>query len=577
MAKRRKQTVHNKAKKKNLIIQDAMNLMVWLYGILVIVMLPLYNEGSYAQIATNKVAFWFAASKWITVGTIVLVVISGLFRFFGEGYQNDKNSNKISNKSQDKCNNKNVGIINDLKQIITNLSATDLFALGYAVILIISYLCSYYKEGAFVGNEGWGTGLYTQFVWLFFYFVISRWYRCSKWLPALFVPVTVVLFVLAYLNRFGIFPIPMGVSDNVQFISLVGNINWLCGYMILPIFGCVCLAWYPFEKGNRKHVLLQCGLYGYLFLAFLVIITNGSSSGILASGLMLFVLLVLSLKKFQGMIAYCHVLALFAIACLFTWCVRKIAPQAITYHEATTDLLTTGEFPFLLSAIVFVFGCLLYLCQKKKYPFFCEKRLPAILLITAGAGMVVFMGMIALNTIKPGILGPLSAHSVFTFTPGWGSLRGATWTAGLWTWAEQDFLHKLIGTGPEGLRGHIYNNASDALLGYVNEIWPVSSNVFLTNAHGEWIQVLVEKGILGLICFVGMIGSAVKRYSMNDGFMVITNNKTTDPNRILMTCCGMAILGYAIHNVVSFQQILNGSTMFFLLGLGEAYHRNLKK
>ena len=39
---------------------------------------------------------------------------------------------------------------------------------------------------------------------------------------------------------------------------------------------------------------------------------------------------------------------------------------------------------------------------------------------------------------------------------------------------------------------------------------------------------------------------------------------------------GLAILAYSIHNLVSFQQVLNEPAMFVILGIGAAYTRTEK-
>jgi O-antigen ligase len=83
----------------------------------------------------------------------------------------------------------------------------------------------------------------------------------------------------------------------------------------------------------------------------------------------------------------------------------------------------------------------------------------------------------------------------------------------------------------------------------------------LTNAHNEWLTILVNQGIVGIVGFAGIICSAVYRY--------IKDRKVC----IAPAVCGIGILAYTINNIFSFQTSMNVPTMFVLLGIGEAYMR----
>lgn len=72
---------------------------------------------------------------------------------------------------------------------------------------------------------------------------------------------------------------------------------------------------------------------------------------------------------------------------------------------------------------------------------------------------------------------------------------------------EQNFLHKLFGVGPDAMSGYLYQDGSRKLQLLMEETFGAS--LVLTNAHNEWLTVLVDTGILGLISYAGIFVSAI--------------------------------------------------------------------
>ena len=88
----------------------------------------------------------------------------------------------------------------------------------------------------------------------------------------------------------------------------------------------------------------------------------------------------------------------------------------------------------------------------------------------------------------------------------------------------------------------------------------------LTNAHCEWLTVLVNNGLLGMVCYAGLFVSAIMRF--------LKAGKTNP----LAGVCGFAVLAYTVNNLFSFQQVLSAVTVFMVLGMGEVFVReNVQK
>lgn len=514
-----------------------LDILTCIFMLVVIVGIPLYNKVSYAQIGSDKRQFFTA---FLQKFDVVLLVFLGIHFILHIA-----------------CNAKKFRFHLDF---IKNISVTDLFVTGYFLSVLISYLASDYGETAALGTPNWTMGTLMQLSLAGAYFLISRFWKKRLWIAWLMLPVSGILFALGYLNRFGIWPIPMEANTNPQFLSLAGNINWYCGYMVTMLFGAVYLAWSDsFTVTSQKYLLKL-----YLFIGFGALVTNGSSSGILTLLGILFILLLLSVSHGKKLERYCEILLILGLSCLFTYGIRLLFPDAITYQETTNNLFTYTPLPIVLTLLAAAAYLWIHrFCKKGTYPAKLFRRLGFAAAGLCGAAVLLFIVLLITNTLNPGSIGPLSDYSFFTFSNEWGSRRGATWKAGVLAWLEQPFFRKLIGVGPDCMGEYLYQDASATLMSMLYVLWPDSH---LSNAHCEWLTILVNLGLLGLISFAGIIISSVSTFL----------KKGADPEHpyhALIGACGLAVLAYSIHNIVSFQQILNEPAMFVILGIGAAYSR----
>lgn len=535
-----------------LLAGDILSLLDWLtciYMIFVLTVLPLYTKWDYAHIASDKVALLWAAFQIFAWTAGVLIGIYLLLQAGIHAVQWRRNAFFPAQCRWEK-----------LKDAF---SATDLFVAGYGAAVVLSYCFSDYREEALMGRSSWGMGALIQIVLVAGYFCISRVWKKRKWILALLFPVILIICGLAYLNRFGIYPIAMKTAENPSFISMVGNINWLCGYMVMPVFAIAGYVW-SYRSGKTGAFLL----YAHLFVCFGAMVTNGSSSGIAAMSGIFLLLFLLSVREAVQLRAFCNMMLILAASCLFTMGIRLLFPEAITFRETSNDLFTYSPLPFfLLAAAIILLGLLFWWKKRGNYPtaglmLFCR-----ILVAGLAGAAVLFIGLIVLNTLLPGSIGPLSEFGIFTFSSSWGSKRGATWQAGIMLYGELSPFKKLIGVGSDCMGAYLQNGAGEELKTFLQTIFP---NLNLTNAHCEPLTVLIQNGVLGLICFTGLQLSFICRTVRN--FL-----KSGHKDRSFAVCialsCGMAEAAYMINNLFSFQQVLNGPTMFVFLGIGEAYLR----
>ena len=142
----------------------------------------------------------------------------------------------------------------------------------------------------------------------------------------------------------------------------------------------------------------------------------------------------------------------------------------------------------------------------------------------------------------------------------WGNGRGAAWTCGMDAYRQMDTLHKIVGIGPDCFADHVYGIPELA-----RRLVERFGNLRLTNAHNEWLTVLLNTGALGLFCYAGIFVTAFVRFMRRAR------------RQALLYVFAMALCTYTVHNMVSFQQVLNTPYVFMVLGIGEGLLRTNRR
>lgn len=523
-------------------VHKLLDCLVCLYLILLIVALPLYSENGYSYIASEKSRFFQNISI-----SMAKMVVPALFLYLAlsivAAYQKKKT---FPSKRMFKT---------FLQVIREKRNPVDFFAGLYAAALVLSFFCSKYREESLWGVDGWQMGLYPQLMFVGIYFLVSKRWKTRKYFFTILFVVSAGVYLLGYLNRFSIYPVKMAMSSP-GFISTIGNINWYCGYVVTVLFVGAAFLWQGDEEIWWRKVLL--GLY--VWLGFATLATQGSVSGIVALAVMLLLLFGMSAREEGRMQGFWKIMLLFSGACLFTQILRLAAPERLNYQDGFMDFLTTGAIPGFLTIVS---GFCLWRTRlaagrgayRKKTVQMLVYAILALCCCMAAALVI----LITVNTLHPGSIGKLSEYEIFTFSGTWGSNRGATWKAGVGCFLEQDFLHKLTGVGPDAMWRYISKDGSEELRQMVQEVF--GANLALTNAHNEWLTVLVNTGILGLIGFGGMMVSAIRAFLKEMG------------KNPIACACGFSLLAYTINNMFSFQQVVNGATVYAIMGMGMAMRR----
>ena len=433
-------------------------------------------------------------------------------------------------------------------------SLTNWFALLYTATLFISYGFTRYRSAAFWGMKGWYMGLAPQLMLMAVYFLISRLWTPRRWLFCLMFPASAAVFLLGCLNRFGIYPIDMNYVSP-SYISTIGNINWYCGYAVSIVFAGVVLLWRWKDQMSWKKFLLMV----YITLGLAALVTQGSESGIAALGVVVLAMFCMSVRDKDRMTAFWQEMVMLWGSCLAVYVIRLLAPDSMTFVDGIIDKITYGWVPIVMTIVSVAFLAAMIWGKKKR--IYRERFFSAaakIAVCSCVAAVLLVMALVSVNTLRPGSLGRLSEYSFFTFDESWGSHRGATWEAGWRCFWEQDMLHKLVGVGPDCMWEYIIGGASEGLRAMVLRVFGGDR---LTNAHNEWLTILVNTGILGLVGFGGMMVSGIRDFLKKER------------DSTFAVACGFCLLAYTVNNIFSFQQAMGVGTIFVIFGMGEAFLR----
>jgi len=501
------------------IIQKCLQLLCGMYLFAILAVMPLYFTDGYARIGTNKYEFFEMVTDFGGSAFVALFLLWAVLRMVR------KESWRLV------------------------LSPLDIAVGAYGVCVLVSYLLSAYHEptpygDVWSGAKGWYMGAKTQLSFVGSYFVISRFWS-GKW-AAIYsaLPVSFVVFLLGILNRFDIRPIEMKAATP-SFISTIGNMNWYCGYAVIIIFAVVGYFWVKKEKISPFWII-------YLYVGFGTLLTQGSLSGLVTLCALFFILYLLSVKSEKRMERLWLLVVILGVAMTTICMVRFVFPKAMNFSDGVIDLFTYSP----LAIATLLLGAAMCLRIKRNDNLGVHRhwgRILQCMLIIGGAG---YVALLVINTSYPGIIGALSENALFTFDGDYGNGRGASWMAAYKVFTEQDLFHKLFGVGPDGMAMYLYIDASEELLMQVKETFGIAT---LTNAHCEVLNVLANIGMAGVLAFILNFVCVLRLL-----YQELAGREKKDS---LIVALSVSIMAYGINNIFSFQQVMNGATIYVALGL----------
>ena len=124
-----------------------------------------------------------------------------------------------------------------------------------------------------------------------------------------------------------------------------------------------------------------------------------------------------------------------------------------------------------------------------------------------GIVITLFLGYLVvclINTLMPDVTPFLNGISAFTFDRFWWSTRGGTYAIGVQAYVSLPWWRKLLGIGPDCFLTYVYDNLDKVTVAKSFRLQP------LANAHNEFLTMLVNTGLFGLISYAGIFIMTIK-------------------------------------------------------------------
>lgn len=486
-------------------MNDFTNMLCKLYIIFLTAVLSLYTGGTYWRLGDTKYIL-FRNVTLICLGAWLMVsLIRGVMSLIGG------------------------------ERRLPRFSVTDLCMLAYGGTVLISALCSLYVRDPWLGYMEWYMGAVSQCMFVGIYFFISR--SCDGSRIPIYVgeAALAVVFLIGFANRMGFDPVKLMQSftdknwEYSHMISTIGNINWFCGF-------CSVMVGFPvagYLKSRGKVELLLHYIVSVMGLVLLCI--QGSDAGPLIAAACIGISLLYGLKSrkiFQRGLALASGMCLVMVAYANT--VKLMGKEATAAVPADGIGLARMAWNgwWLIGAVLLILAAVFGKLSQN-----VAGKAGLVLVLSGGMAVVTLAAVYALRMPKG---------------DGWGSGRGGLWRFAWQGFVQGGFRQKLVGAGPDCFANYIYSALPASQLTPTEGFW---TGTIYANAHNEWLNTLINLGILGMAALAGIYISCIKRYRKS--FL------------------GMLVIAmYGINSLISFQQVLSTPFFFMVLGLCEYDMRN---
>lgn len=497
-------------KKQEQNTKETVSMLVYGYLVILFAGLPLYMQNKLVMIGNAK--YLFFRNTTLVLGAFVVLAV------LWQGIRGERKTKRMWKK-------------------------TDVFMLLYLVSAIFSYGISPCREDVLLGYPGWYMGLVTQGLLVGIYFAVSRYYDGSRsiwWIAGI---TAGIVTLIGLLNRLDIDVLGTfrgmenGEWNRTQLLSTIGNNNWYAGYISVTAGISLAAAY----MGKRQGRVL--GMLGsFLFLASAI--TSNSTTAIMAACGLSLLLFLVSLRQRSRLLRALEILMLLPLSIFM---VRLF----LLLH--LTGLVLAGDVEkrlFFTTVWYIVFGveAMLYLTLRMR-----ERQQQKDFLENGKIYRIVVSGavMICSGVLLGCLLGGSVGNEMVSEAA---NGRLTLWKVTLLTYGKEGVLYKFFGTGPGSYYYMLYQWGSDAM-DWINKGF-LDNNIY-SNAHNEWLTLLIEQGIFGEVVFSGIFITAFTNL----------RKKLSQSPECLAVFLGLA--GYLICSLFTFQHVLSTPFAFALLGMAE--------
>lgn len=454
-----------------------------------------------------------------------------------------------------------VFFLREKRPLKTRLSVTDGCVLAYLLFATISVVSGGFYEDALWGSFGWNMGWMSQLSFVLIYLALSRFGKYYRAILLAFCGSAFPVFVIAVLHRMLMDPIGFyeGLQgyQMAQFLSTMGQATWYASYLVVALP--VGVAVFLFSNKTLWRILGGV----YTAVGFASLATQNSDSAYFAMAGFMLVFFWVCVEKRETLNRFVEVCTLFFAAGKVMHFLMKIHPNPDLKYDFITALVLDGGITWTFLGVCLLLLLYLYGRRNKPYSTVGVPWIRGAVIAAAVAAPLITAGLIVLQSrgLLPGSLGEmLSTVSYFNWNEEWGNGRGRIWSFSVWVFTQESAGHKLFGVGPD-----CFSSYTAAVHG--EEVTLFWGEKMLTNAHNEWLTMLINTGIFGAAAYIGIFVSAVGRFL-----------RARQQDYLLVGAAASAV-SYTAYNFFCYQQVCCTPFVFLMLGVGEYLLRrqNLRK
>lgn len=492
-------------------------------GVAFCLLVPLYLKDGYHSVGTVKYDMYRYIVLW-GLGVVILITLGWLMS------------------------------LKELK--VPKLNDTDWCVVAFLALSVIAAFAGGNFEDCVWGYNGWDMGLLSMLSFGLIYFYYSRFGKGNKLVLTVLFFSAFIAFCLGILHRLMIDPIgvySLGKVDELadtyknQFLSTLGQATWYSSFVctVLPLG--IGIFW----SARKRWLRIVSGIFS--LAGFCTMVTQNSDSAYAALLGFMAVFLWFSLPDVKRMERFAEILLLFVLATRVMNLLFLVHPNEILILDKLSSFLVFHEWMWgMLVLAVLFWGLFFWLSWKQKYApkaaLIVRRVLFALLafVILAAAGHVILS---AKGRLPESITQYTSRIPYLIWGDGWGNGRGKTWSFSIQMYKDMDIFHKLFGVGPDGYAPYAYSLYQDRLA----QMW---GDRTLTNAHNEWMNALINYGLIGTAAYVGIFFTSIKNFAKKQENMPVMAG--------FIAC----IVSYMSHNFFCYQQICCTPFLFLIIGAG---------
>ncbi len=500
---------------------------------------PLFCGGSYNIILDSK----YAAFETITIFSAVFFVFFCLLK--NVSIRRSKPSITLTDRTK-------ASFKSAVLTLVKTADVTVILLICFCLLTLLSAVLSPYApalnssgQSAVIFGSGRYDGLYVLAlygaVFALSYFFVKFDYKCVLLVGAVTLIMSIIgILQLFGINAFGLYPADIYTGYYAEFISTMGNIDFMSALMsmFLPlVFGCFLSA-----DGSRKSeaFLLIC-----FFVGGFCLIKTDVQSGMIALLVTAALTLPLSLKSKRSL---AKALVFLQTSTVLIWLCNCFD---LSKGEGTTvvQFCINAKLTIAAAVVIFLLLALLILQRKKGLSKKVLSKLPCALFIFEGAALLLlaaYMYFLFTPADKDNALNQLYALLHGSLSQSSGSGRGGIWKYSFLMGLERPVLGHGQGC---------YKLAMDDFSARVGYTYYTSRNASLDAAHNEFLQLFCTGGILGLLSYAGALASLIAR-SIKRRF----SGKYT-------VCLLSAVVGYLVQSFFTFSIVEVAPVFFMLCGI----------